>query len=109
MSRSLLCQNCAARKEEGERQLYAASSLGEPAEYERVVWGKALPPHPNQRVMFINERPHLLPLSHYDCDQCAAPISLGERCCAWTIWTDATGPIGSWERAFINPEDATKG
>jgi hypothetical protein len=60
----------------------------EPAEYERIQWGTAKQPKPEQRVIRINGDPIQLDASHWECDGCNRPIKPGEQACARTIWRD---------------------
>jgi hypothetical protein len=86
-------------KQDGTRQL-ARRTAREPAEYERVVWGRALMPQPEQRVIRIDGVE--LPPSEYTCDNCLASIKPGELCCAWSAWVYDDMP--EWEGQFIMKE-----
>ena len=80
-----------------------ASALGEPAEYERVTWGTALPPQPDQRVMYVNGEPIPMEADFYNCDLCNAAIGPGDPCCAWSIWVDGQAMPPPWENEFMIP------
>jgi hypothetical protein len=105
--RKIWCAKCAKEKEPGTRQIYERSEFGEPAEYERVVFGRALKPKPKQRLGFIGKlgdpNPATVPLdmSHYDCDNCNARIRPGEPCAAWTVWTENQPEPEAWEAEFL--------
>lgn len=75
--------------------LYDTGPLGEPAEYERVVWGEAVPPR-----LEINGERVPLPLDVYTCDGCDAAIPLGARACAVTIFL-AGRTIPAWESDYV--------
>ena len=94
--RNLLCAECTTGKKPGVRECY-------PGEWERVVFGVANTPVAERRTMFINGVPHPLPVNTYDCDMCAKPIKPGDRCCAWTVWTEDMGGIREWEHEFLTP------
>ena len=98
--RQLLCESCAADKREGSRRVYERGSFGEPAEYERVIWGFAATPKWEQRIMKINGEPHPLSLDGYDCDLCGERIAPGARCAAWSVWAEGQS-IPSWEDEFL--------
>jgi hypothetical protein len=102
--RHLLCATCAKDKQNGTRQIYARSPIGEPAEFERIVWGVAKTPTAEQRTMSVNGEPMTLTAGQFDCDLCNAPIRPGERACAQSVWAEggmwAKG-IGHWESEFL--------
>jgi hypothetical protein len=97
--RQLLCAECAADKKPGVRECY-------PGEWERVVFGTANLPTPEQRVMKIDGEVIPLPAGSYDCDCCDAAINPGDRCCAWTVWVNAGGGMQHqlWEPQFLTPD-----
>ena len=99
--RHVRCEQCGAGKETGTRMLYPASEIGEPAEYERVIWGVARTPQSDQRWMAINGDRKPLPLDHYNCDGCRRHIKPGERCFCWSIWTADRPEISEWESAYL--------
>lgn len=102
MSRTLLCEPCGKHRPNGTRMIYDTGPLGEPPEYERVVWGTALAPQPEHRVMEINGERVALPADSYDCDHCGRAIPPGARACAVTI-TVGDRDIGAWETGFVLP------
>ncbi len=98
--RRVLCLKCAEGKTEGTRMLYPSNGL-EPAEYERVVFGVAKPPLPKNRIAYLNGNPIQLEHNQYECDSCSAVIHIGDRCCAWSVWTDTTPLMMPWEHEFL--------
>jgi hypothetical protein len=98
--RQLLCKRCAAEKAEGTRKVFEASPYGEPAEYERVKWGRAKQPTQAQRTIYVNGAPIPMSTGEYTCDECSASIMPGERCCAWSVWTEGTS-VAAWETEYI--------
>lgn len=97
--RHLLCSSCSNGKEAGERLAYEAGPDG-PAEYERIVFGTARSPLPDQRVIHVGLEAVPLAPDHYDCDACGGPIRPGERCCGWTAWVEHRR-IPNWENEFM--------
>lgn len=101
MSRRLLCVQCGRdRGSDGTRLLYSASELGEPAEYERVVWGHAKHPTRDQRRLYVNGEPIELDLGGFDCDRCGARINPGDRACCSTAFLEGQA-IGQWEKEYL--------
>jgi hypothetical protein len=67
----------------------------------------------DQRRLFPNDNPYpgehvkFLPgfaLQNYYCDLCAAAIFEGEKCVAFSIWTDRT-PYIPWEQVYMKIEE----
>lgn len=83
--RHLHCAKCGARSTPGRRQAYAADVDG-PAEWERIVRGRAKMPTPEQRDTNVNGTPVPLTLEHFDCDLCGDPIRPGDVATAITAW-----------------------
>ncbi len=106
MSRQLLCAKCSARKREGTRMVLARSAYGEPAEYERVLFGVAIEPLPRNRVVRINGQPIPMTPHQYDCDHCSAVIRPGDLACAWSIWTEDMEPTAAWEHEYLEMKEA---
>jgi hypothetical protein len=106
--RQILCAGCATKKVAGQREVLPASPLtGEPAEVERVVFGTARVPVPEQRVITIVTTGHIktIPLGPgtYDCDGCNKEIIPGDRCCAYSVWL-AGEPVSPWENNYLDAE-----
>jgi hypothetical protein len=104
--RSLLCERCGAGKVAGTRTNlgeYSGRFMG-PPECERVVWGIALTPTPEQRVIHRNGKPMLLPMGEYTCDLCGGPILPGARCCALSAWPADWPAMPMWEANFLEAE-----
>jgi hypothetical protein len=101
MSRRLLCAGCGDERREGLRVALAASELGEPAEWERIVKGRAHAPTTEQRTMFVNGEPLHLAMDGYDCDRCGGAIKPGDEACAETIWLDGRPEPPAWESEFL--------
>jgi hypothetical protein len=103
--KQILCEACGQEHKliAGERLALEASDE-EPAEYERIVWGKATQPDPAGRVMYVNDVAFPLPLNEYICDLCSASIKPGDRCCAQSVWLDGQDPVEVWEQEFITEE-----
>lgn len=99
--RHIRCAKCMEGKQEGTRQLYPRSEIGEPAEFERVVIGVARQPQRDQPWMSINGDKRDLPLEFYNCDGCNAQIKPGDRCGCWTVWTEDMGGIVPWEHEYL--------
>lgn len=106
MSRHLLCAECSDGKIAGSRQIMARSDLGEPAEFERVVFGIAIPPLPHNRILRVNGEPFPLPPDQYECDDCSAVIKPGDKACARSIWTSEMNPVPPWEHEYLTQEEA---
>jgi len=73
----------------------------EPAEYQRIVWGTAKLPRPEQRVMHINGVPTPMDPGEYTCDLCCASIKPGDRCCAQSVWLEGDERAPAWEHEFM--------
>lgn len=61
-------------------------------------------PFPGEHIKFVFGTAKIECL----CDGCVKykEIHTGERCCAFSLWTDFGGvPYHQWERNFINPEN----
>lgn len=101
MTRQVWCGECGEKKRPGTRQIYAASPEGEPAEYERIVKGRAKQPKPEQRVMYINAVAHPLATDHFDCDDCSKPIYPGDLVTTWTVWVDGYPEPDNWEQEYL--------
>lgn len=103
----LLCEECATQhgKIDGTRMaLGPAVEDGiviEPAEYERVQWGRAKEPLLKNRIQYVNGAPFPLDPHQYECDLCSAVIKPGERCCAQSVWLEHQEPVPAWEGEFI--------
>jgi hypothetical protein len=98
--RQILCEACGREKE-----LVTGERLTMAGEYERVVWGTALVPQSDQRVMYVNGVPTPLAPNEYTCDFCSRAIHPGDRCCAWSAWPEGFG-MKTWEHEFIQPSAA---
>lgn len=95
------CAECAKDKQPGTRKVLERSAWGEPAEFERVLKGRARKPQAEQRVMFFNGEPIPLAQGHYDCDNCGAPIRPGDPAMTWTVWTEMMTEPAEWESQFL--------
>jgi hypothetical protein len=104
----LLCESCGReyKLQNGERIAMPRSPEGEPAEYERVVWGTARVPTVEQRTIHVNDAPFPMSPREYNCDLCNTPINPGERCCAHSAWTEYSGRVLPWEHEYVIPEGA---
>ena len=109
----LLCQHClTAYLPKGRRQVLATGQHGEPAEMQRLTVGIARAPQPSQRYVEIAPRGSdgqptqveriALDLSHYDCDECNAPIRPGDRCAAHTVWLAWRPEPAPWEQEYLD-------
>jgi hypothetical protein len=105
--RYVLCGECVDKKKPGLRLTYERSELGEPAEWEYVMVGRARQPKAEQRYIAINGEKTYLSPAFYNCDTCNAEIRPGQRCGTWTVWTEETGPVTAWEHEYIEPEPAS--
>lgn len=100
--REILCKECTKKHlPEGTRKIYERSKLGEPAEYQRLIVGRALIPSFTQRTVLINNHPTLLDLTFYNCDDCNKEIRPGDECSCWSVWTEEQEPTPEWESRFI--------
>lgn len=101
--RKVLCTSCGSRFPESmmAKQIYPRSEYGEPAEFQRVIKGKALSPAPEQRVIYVNDQPHKLETGHYDCDLCGAKIKPGDDITCWTVWTERQQEPNLWEHQYV--------
>jgi len=100
--RQLLCEGCGERQKLKTGQRMALERTGIcPAEFERVAWGRALPPTTEQRTMYVNDTPHPMTMGEYTSDLCSAAILPGARCCAWTMWLEGEEPDVRWEHEFL--------
>lgn len=106
MSRQLLCLDCAERKlPEGTRLITKASAeTGEPAEYARLVMGRARPPAPQNRWFSVNNKRFPLSLAQWECDICGKAIYAGERCGCRSIWVQGQPAIPAWEAEYLEKE-----
>jgi len=107
--RHLLCARpgCGDRHQPGRRQAYAATPC-EPAEWIRVLRGRAKAPTPAQRVATVNGTTVPLPVGHFDCDVCGQPIRPGDVATAVTAWQPyrhTEPPI--WELAYLDDPTPT--
>ena len=109
LGRQILCAECGTRmgKQNGtrclrQRTIATADDPAEPGEFERVLWGKANTPRAEERKMRINDRVVPLPVTHYLCDGCNAPIKPGEHCMAWSLWTDQMPTPAPWEGEYLS-------
>jgi hypothetical protein len=113
--RHVLCGKCAKGKIAGTQLAFAAGSEG-PAEYERVVFGLARQPTPDQRTISIgggdtiadayaNTQPLALRPGVYNCDMCNREIHPGERICCYSAWL-ADHEIPPWEDDYLEREAA---
>lgn len=100
MSRRLWCAECGDRNQklDGTRIVYERTPPeegypGDPAEYERVKWGRARRPR--------LERAYLVPLEFYICDGCNARIDPGARAMAWTLWREDMPTPPDWEWEYL--------
>ena len=106
MARRLLCEACREQYTAGRYELLAAGPDG-PAEWVRVVAGRAKAPTIEQRTIRINGVPYppsAEDLTHYACDHCNSNIRPGDPAWAVTIWIprDHTEPP-AWESAYLTP------
>lgn len=106
--KQLWCSDCGEQghKVAGTRMVYEAHPAtkedpAEPAEYERVTWGKARTPDPAERFVRMNDEILPVPTEFYICDGCNAPISPGDRCMAWSVWGDPMPEPPAWEQEYI--------
>ena len=99
----LLCKACAEAKGKsaGTRLVFEATEF-DPAEYERITWGIARQPLPEQRTIYVNGAPQQpMDLAYYNCDSCNAKIFPGEQCCTWTAWLKGRPEPADWESAYL--------
>jgi hypothetical protein len=114
MSRQVLCARCAKWHEPAGTRMVLERLKGTdgdpdaPAEFQRLTFGAAKPPRVEQRVAYINGVPYPMDMDHFDCDQCMAPIKPGDRCAAWTVWSEETGPVAEWESEYMECEDGSQ-
>jgi hypothetical protein len=100
--RDVLCIKCAQKHlPTGTRQIYPRSALGEPAEFQRLVLGKAKQPTQENRYIAVDGVKDLLDTSFWNCDTCNAEIRPGEPCACWSVWREDMQPIGPWEDQYI--------
>lgn len=99
MSRALWCSECGGRQDKraGTRCIYEArpgaeDDPPEPAEYERVTWGRARWPNPDLKP---------ISLEFYLCDGCNARINPGDRAMGWTIWREDMPEPRAWEIQYL--------
>lgn len=103
-SRQVWCGQCREKKVPGTREIYEAADF-EPAEYERVTYGIAKQPLQSQREMSINGEVMTLDSSHFNCDNCNAPIQPGKPCAGWTVWKEGQLEPGPWETHYMLPAE----
>lgn len=84
MKRYLVCEKCGTKYKPGMRQIYPASEIGEPAEFERVVTGVIN----SDKGAFV-------------CDFCNVPLRSRQHVCARTIWTGIDVAPELWEHNYI--------
>lgn len=110
MSQQLLCATCGDefKKVDGTRCIREKVAptdddpFGEPAEFERVLWGTAKPLAGVRRQgVGVNDEFYEAPKTHYLCDSCNRPIKPGERCMAWSLWTGEMPTPRVWEHLYI--------
>lgn len=102
--RQLRCEKCIAPRQAGTRTIYPRSAIGEPAEFERVLIGRAKVPQLNQRWMELNGERQSLPTEYYNCDGCGAEIKPGELCGTWSVWTEDMQPVPAWESSYLETD-----
>jgi hypothetical protein len=103
--RHVYCASCGARWKEGTYEALPASSIGEAAEWARVIRGTATTPRPEQRIAYINDVPHQLEPGHYDCDGCATPIMPGDQAVCVTVWLAGRPTPPSWESDHLEGKE----
>ncbi len=112
MSRQLLCAECGKNYQSSTtsagREILPRSPIGEPAEWERVVRGRATNPTPRTRTMYVNGVPTALPLEYFECDLCMKNLPLGTDVVAVTWWQPARLPAPNvpppdWEADYLEP------
>jgi hypothetical protein len=105
-SKRVLCADCGKRHPVShlKKEIFGRSEIGEPAEYSRVMKGKALEAAPSQRVIYMNDVPHKLEAGHYDCDLCGGKIKPGDNVTCLTIWNERQATPGVWEIQYMIPE-----
>lgn len=101
MSRQVWCSECAKDKHPGTRKVFDESEWGEPAEYERVVKGRARKPHAAQRYLLVNAVRHPLSLDAFDCDNCGSRIAPGAEAATWTVWSEDMEEPPEWESEYL--------
>lgn len=104
--RWIVCTACAQRKEPaGTREILARSPEGEPAEFQRLIYGIAKSPQLSQRRVVITRQAitetHQMDISYYNCDSCNLIIHPGQLCACWSVWTDEQEPTAAWESEYI--------
>lgn len=99
--RQVWCADCGSEKQVGRRMVLPASVEGEPAEYERVCYGTARQPNPEERFVMINDAKFPLPPDYYICDQCGGEIRPGDQAYTWTVWTNNMEEPAAWEQEFV--------
>jgi hypothetical protein len=106
--RQVLCRNCGTKYPTSELKilLMPRSSIGEPAEYARVMKGLAKVPTKEQRTIHVNDIPMPLENGHYNCDLCMTKIYPDDNATCVTIWVEGQQVPNLWEHDFIKSEEA---
>lgn len=82
MSQRLVCPGCALRPKNFRGEILAASEIGEPAEWARVVHGVA------RQATWV-------------CDQCGQRIVTGQRAACETVWLAGQPEPAAWEVEYL--------
>lgn len=96
----LLCRQCGEGKEPG-RRIALDATPEEPAEWERIVRGKAKPPTKENHYLSVGGDRYELPLDHYICDRCNGDIRPGDDAVAVTWWQEGRPEPVPWETKFL--------
>jgi len=105
--RRVLCEECGSKYKSTLKELAYPRDpeTGEPAEYRRVLRGIAKSPSGDQRTIYVNNVPHHLDDSHYDCDTCNKEIKPGDKAVCLTVWSERHETPLLWENEYLDHPD----